>query len=98
MHVAAAVETPAKAADEIHDGIEEAERAPRTRQHIDRVERAAEKRERRDYEHRYELELLEAFRPDPDDEAEEAEGRGGEHEKRDHPAGMKNPHRHEQRC
>src|SRR5687767_15090216 len=46
-HVGAAVEAPAKAADEIHDRVKQAEAAPGLRQHVDGVERAAEKGERR---------------------------------------------------
>src|ERR1700691_6507983 len=71
--VALAIEAPAKAADQIDHGIEQADRAPERRQHVDRVERAAEKRERRHHQRRDHGELLEVLGPDPDDEAEQAE-------------------------
>src|SRR5581483_5562904 len=79
------IEAPAKAADQIHDRIEQADGAPPRRQHVDRIERAAEERERRDDQHRDELQLLEAFRPDTEDEAEQAEGARDQHQERDHP-------------
>src|SRR5579859_2470322 len=73
-------EAPAKAADQVDDGIEERDGLPGGRQDVDRVERAAEERERRDDEHRDELQLLEAARPDADDETEQAESHRGEDE------------------
>src|SRR5258706_2282107 len=90
------VEAPAKAADQVHHGVEQAERAPGGREHVDRVERAAEKRERRDHEHRHELKLLEAVRPDAEDEAEQAEGRRGQHHESDHRQRVRYGDRHEQ--
>src|SRR5262245_30062547 len=72
--VGSLVKAPAKTADQINDRVVQRERAKRRRQHVDRVEGAAEERERRDHQHRDELELLEALGPDPDDETEQAEG------------------------
>src|SRR5688572_13863539 len=54
------VETPAEAADQVHHRIEQAERAPERRQHVDRVEGAAQERERRDDQHGNELKPLES--------------------------------------
>src|ERR1043166_2528384 len=90
------MEAPAKAADQINDRVKQAHGAPRRRQHVDRVECAAQKRQRRDDEHRDELELLEAVGPQTDDEAEKAERGRGEHKETDHPERMHNLDRHEQ--
>ena len=62
-HVRHAVERPAEPRDEVEDRVEQADRLPGRRQHGNRVERAAEKHERRDDEKRDELELLEALGP-----------------------------------
>ena len=67
------------------------------RQHVDRVEGAAEEGQRRDDQHRDELQLLEALGPDADDEAEQAEGRRGQHQEGDHPQRVQDRDRHEQR-
>src|SRR5580692_9384086 len=64
-----AIEAPTKAADQIDDGIEQTDRAPERRQHVDRIKGAAEKRERRHHQRRDNGELLEVFRPDANDEA-----------------------------
>jgi len=48
-----------------------------------------------DDEERYGLELLETVGPDPDDEANEAEGHRGQHEEEDHPERMLDPQRHQ---
>src|ERR1700723_4590748 len=71
--IGGAVKTPAKAADQVHDGIEEAEYAPRRRQHVDGIKSASQKRKRRDDQHRDELQMLESLCPDADDESEQAE-------------------------
>src|SRR5581483_6784900 len=96
-HVGGSVKAPAKAADQIDDRVEQRHRAPRRRQHVDGIESAAEKRERRDDQHGNELQLLEILRPDADDEAEQAEGHRGQHQKRDHPERMEHDDRHEHR-
>jgi hypothetical protein len=67
------VETPAEAADQIDHGIEQCDRLPEGRQHIDGVETAAEKGQRRDDQERHELQLFEIVGPNANDEAEEAE-------------------------
>src|SRR5919112_3575804 len=95
-HVGDPVEAPAEAADQVDDGIEQGGRLPERRQHIDGVETAAEKDQRRHDEERHELELLEAFGPDAQDKAEEAEGRGREHEEGEHPQRVRDLDRHKQ--
>src|SRR5882672_10753019 len=69
-----AIEAPAEAADQIDHRVEQAEGTPAAGQHIYGIESAAEESERGDHQHRDELQLLEAFGPDADDEAEQAEG------------------------
>ena len=63
-HVGDPVETPAEAADQVDHRVEQGDRLPERRQHIDRVEAAAEEDQRRDDEERHELQLLEALGPD----------------------------------
>src|SRR3546814_13782062 len=65
---------PAKAADEIDDGIEQRDCAPCRGQHVQRIKSPTEEGQRIDDEQRDHLQLLEALRPDADDEAEQAEG------------------------
>src|SRR6267154_3449175 len=96
-HVGQAVEAPAESAHEVDHGVEERDRPPEGRKHVDGVEAAAEKGERRDDQERYGLELLETVSPDADDEADEAECHRGQHEEEDHPEGMLDPERHQQR-
>src|ERR1700724_3174609 len=72
-HVGDFEEAPAEAADEINDRVEQAHGLPYGRQHAHRIEAAAEEGERGDDEQRDHLQLLEAVRPDADDEAEQAE-------------------------
>src|SRR5690606_39305738 len=91
-----AEEAPAETADEIKHGIEERNGAPRLRQHVDRVERAAEKDEWRDQQHGDELQLLEVIRPDADDEAEEAEGDCRQHQEEKHQEGVLDLERHKE--
>src|SRR5277367_6477761 len=83
--VALAVEAPTEAADEVDHGIEQADCAPERRQHVDRIERAAEESERRHHQRGDDRQLLEVFRPNADDEAEQAEGDRGQREEGDHP-------------
>src|SRR4051812_22084725 len=97
VHVGDLVEAPAEATHEIHHGVEERHGLPRRRQDVDRVESAAEEGERCYEEERHELQLLEAVRPDADDEAEQAEGPGGEEQEGHHPARMRDTQRHEER-
>ena len=85
VHIGRAEEAPAKAADQVDHRIEQAEGAPRRRQHADRIEGAAEKGERRHDQHRNELQLLPAARPDAQNESEQAEGQGGHQQECDHP-------------
>src|SRR5271168_381492 len=70
VYIGPSVKAPAKPADQIHDGIEQAEGAPGRRQHIDRIECAAEEGERRHHERGDELQLLPAFGPEAEYEAE----------------------------
>src|SRR5690606_41911063 len=70
-HVRVLVEAPAEAADEVDHGIEQRHRLPERRQHVDRVEAAAEERERSHDQHGHELQLLEAVGPDAEDERSE---------------------------
>src|SRR5882762_1252769 len=72
-HIGGPVKAPAEAADQVHDGIEQAEGAPGRRQHVDRIEGAAEEGERGDDQHGNELQLFETLGPDADDESEQAE-------------------------
>src|SRR5687767_7411535 len=62
---------PAEARHKIEHRVEQADRLPDRRQHVDRIETAAEKGKRRDDEQRNELQLLEIGGPDADDEAEQ---------------------------
>jgi len=55
VHIGDAVETPAKAADQIHHWIEQGDLLPQWRQHSDRIERAAQECERGDDQHRNHL-------------------------------------------
>src|SRR5690606_41734681 len=57
-----AIETPAKPADQVHHRIEQRHRLPERRQHVDRVETATEKRQRRHHHQRNDLQFLEAVR------------------------------------
>src|SRR3712207_2932723 len=84
-HVGCAVEAPAEAADEIHDRVEQRERAPARWQHVDRVEDPAQERQRRDNEKWDHLKLLEAFGPDADHESEKAKGDGKQQHEAGHP-------------
>src|ERR1700739_1954989 len=72
--VALTVKTPAEAADEIDDGIDQADGAPERRQHVVGIKRAAEEGQRRHDQGGNDRELLEILRPDADDEAKQAEG------------------------
>src|SRR3546814_18187671 len=45
-HIALVEEAPAETADQIHNRVEQAHRAPRLRQHVDRIEGAAEEGDR----------------------------------------------------
>src|SRR5262249_76400 len=90
------IESPPKAVDEVDDRIEQRDALPGFGQHREGIERAAEKRERRDDEHRHDLQLLESVRPDAEDEAKQAEGGRGQHQKSERPQGMHDLKRHEQ--
>src|SRR3546814_7541562 len=57
--IALAEEGPAEPADQIDDGIEQRHRAPCRRQHVERIEGAAEEGQRIDDEQRDDLQLLE---------------------------------------
>src|SRR6185295_5520833 len=85
MHIGDLVEAPAKSAHEVDNGIEERDRLPGRREDADGVEGAAEEGQRRQDEERNELELLEAVRPEAEDEAEQAERDGDEDEEAEHP-------------
>ncbi len=67
-----------------------ADRLPEGRQHVDRVEAAAEEGQGRNDQHRNKVELLEIRRPHTDDEAEQAEAYGRQHEEQDHHERMGN--------
>src|SRR6185437_9486526 len=88
VHVGDLEEAPAEAADEIEHRIKQRDLLPQRRQYADRIEGAAEKRQRRDEQQRNDLQFLEAVRPDADDEAEQAEGDGGEQHEDHHPQRM----------
>src|ERR1044071_10476491 len=75
-HIGNLEERPAEPADEIDNRIEQRDGLPSWRQHADGIEATAKKGERRDDEERDNLQLLEAVRPDPDDETEQAECNG----------------------
>src|SRR5262249_2755587 len=95
-HVRNAEEAPAKAADEINHGIEQRHLLPERRQHMNRVERAAEEGERRDDQQRHDLQALEAVSPDAEHEAEQPEGDGRKHEKGEHEQRMLDAERYEE--
>src|SRR5207253_5779492 len=95
-HVGDAVEAPAEAADQIDHRVEQRDRLPQGRQHIDRIEAASQKGQRSDDQQWYELQLFETVGPDADDEADETERYRREHEKENHPQRMRDSERHEQ--
>src|SRR5699024_1379462 len=95
-NIRGAEEAPPEAAHEIEHGIEERDRAPGLRKHVDRIEGAAKENERRDQQHRYELQFLEVIGPDTDDEAEQAEGHGCQYQEEEHQDGMLDLQRHEE--
>src|SRR5215475_1530140 len=70
VYVGDRIETPAKTADQINDRVEQAERLPGWWQQVDGIEAAAQKGERRNDQERDHLQLLEAIRPNADNEAE----------------------------
>src|SRR5690606_15574871 len=72
-HIRDLIEAPAKAADQVHDRVEQRHGLPERRKHVERVERTAQERQRRDDEQRNELKLLEALCPKTDNEAKQAE-------------------------
>ena len=76
-----------EAADQVQHRVQQRDLLPERRQHADRIEAAAEKRERGHDQQRDELQLLEVVGPDTDDEPEKAEGHGGQHQESKHPAG-----------
>src|SRR5688572_27817306 len=86
--IGAFIEAPAEPADQVNDGIEQADRAPWLWQDVDRVEAAAQKRQRCHDEQWNDLQLLEAVGPNPDDEPEQAEGHRSQYQKAQHPYGM----------
>uniref|UniRef100_A0A0N4ZJL2 LigA n=1 Tax=Parastrongyloides trichosuri TaxID=131310 RepID=A0A0N4ZJL2_PARTI len=94
--VAYAVEGPAEARDQIDHRVEQGHRAPAVRQHVDRIEGPAEEGQRRHDQHGDHLQLFEILRPDADDEAEQAEGRGDQDQEGQHPEGVQYLQRHEQ--
>src|SRR5574338_174197 len=63
-HVRGTEEGPAEAVDQIDDRVEQGDRAPRRREHVDRVESAAEEGEGSHNQQRDHLQLLETLRPD----------------------------------
>src|SRR5258708_27409537 len=75
-HVGDLEEAPAEAADQVDHRIEQGDGLPGRRQHADRIEAAAQERQRRDDEQRHDLQLFEPVGPDADDEAEQAEADG----------------------
>src|SRR5690606_40833049 len=79
------IKAPAEQADEVDDGIEQGHGLPERRQDAERIEGAAEKGERGNDHKGDDLQLLHAPGPDADDEADEAEGYGGEDEEQQHP-------------
>jgi len=91
-----AVEAPPKAADQVDHRVGERDGLPQRRQHVDRIEAAAQEGERRDDQQRHHLQLLEAVGPDADDEAEHAEGGRRQHQEQHHPQRMLDAQRHEQ--
>src|SRR6202043_2541772 len=58
-HVGNTIEAPAEAADQVKHGIEQTDHSPDRRQDRDRIEAAAQKRQRRDHEQWDDLQLLE---------------------------------------
>src|SRR5688500_4103989 len=75
-HVGDRVEGPTEAALQVNGRVEIAQSVERLGQRLDRIEGAAEEGQRRDHQHRDDLQLLEILRQNADDEAEQAEGRG----------------------
>src|SRR6185369_10730034 len=66
------VEAPAEAADHVDDRVEKGDRPEWLVQRLHRVEGAAEEGQRRDHQHRDDLQLLEILGPHADREAEQA--------------------------
>src|SRR5258708_7177190 len=58
-HVRYAVEAPAEAANQINHWVEQGDLLPNRREHLDRIEAAAEKGQWGDDQHRHELQLFE---------------------------------------
>src|SRR3954447_15985753 len=71
MHVGGFKEAPAETADQIDDRIEQRDSLPAIREHVNRIEGAAEKRQGLNDEQRDDLQLLEPVCPDAEDEAEQ---------------------------
>ena len=85
---ATAEEAPAEAADQVDHRVEQRDLLPRRRQHVDRIEAAAQEGQRRDDHQWHDLQLLEAVGPDAEDEAQQAEGQRGQHQEAQHPHRM----------
>jgi hypothetical protein len=62
-HVGKAEKRPAKARHKVQDRVQLGHAFPEWRQHIRRIERAAQKNQGRDHHHRHDLQLLEVLRP-----------------------------------
>src|ERR1700733_15358833 len=63
VDVGNAVEAPAKAADEVHDRVEQSYLLPERRQHVDGIEAAAQESERGDHHQWNDLQLLKPVGP-----------------------------------
>ena len=61
-----------------------------------RIEGAAQEGQRRDHQHRKDLQLLEVLRPYPNRESEQAEAGGDAEQEQEHGGGMVDADRHEQ--
>src|SRR4051794_36321138 len=83
-HVGDGVEAPAKATDHVDDWVEQGDRPEWLVERLYRIKGAAEEGQRRDDQHRDDLELLEVLRPHPDRKAEEAEAGADSDQEQDH--------------
>src|SRR5690554_461913 len=84
MHICHAVKSPTKAANKVHHRVEQTERLPNFRQHIDGIESATQKNQRRYYHHRDNLQFFKTICPNTDNEAEQAKRNRYQHQKRQH--------------
>ena len=77
INIGYAVKAPAETTDQVNHRVEQGHLLPEWRQHIDRVEGAAEKGQWCNNHHRDDLQFLKIIGPQSDDKAEQTEGHRG---------------------